>query len=144
MSEQSECVVIDLLTDTDDSNNDNSKSPTPAPTYRPTEFGGTSAPQASPTPNPSRSPSYIDPLVQLAMSPKYCNAGCNGHGTCEARTVVDNTPLHTNHICSMSDISCYVICVCDNGYSGSLCGLTTKDLNKRKAVRDNLVKHLYR
>ena len=68
--------------------------------------------------------------------PKTCpsdtSAECSGHGSC-----VHTSPSgrQVDHVCSVLESECHARCVCEEGYGGRACGMTTARMISQDGIR---------
>jgi hypothetical protein len=67
---------------------------------------------------------------------KYCLSDCSGRGQC---IFSDRTTKETIATCSMGDISCSAVCICDAGYAGTGCIKTDAVLDQLKTLKASLI-----
>ena len=73
-----------------------------------------------------------------SYSPKQCMPACSNNGLCQLRvTSTDNVLMEGE--CLDGDTSCYAICDCLDGYTGTLCSSTIGSLDIPKRLRETLI-----
>jgi hypothetical protein len=70
---------------------------------------------------------------------KRCFQNCSGHGDCTSRDTRTYTMLMT---CSRSDIYCEAQCICEPGFAGKACELTSDEFSSRQNMRIKLLNGL--
>ena len=127
--------------------------PSPKPTHNSGPTGPTPLPSGAPVRTPTLFPTStptltheptVLPLPDLTAffeQPKACPHNCFGRGVCKGVDVLSGDVIPISN-CTMQDSTCDATCVCNDGYTGASCSLTTDELLERQIVREKLVVHL--
>jgi hypothetical protein len=68
---------------------------------------------------------------------KTCPGDCSDHGTCSFQSVTTNLIVEK---CFESDLSCFPVCECDDGFTSSeICDLSDKEAASKMIYRENLI-----
>ena len=121
-------------------------SPTVRPTFSPTR-NPSSAPSTSPTMTPSMVPSgrrlllsdttvISDDQGDGSTGQQECANNCNDHGTCVFQSISSGKAVA---LCDVYDPTCEAVCVCNDGYGGSLCSYDTATLLVKQGTRYQLL-----
>jgi len=70
---------------------------------------------------------------------KACNFNCSDNGVCVLRKV--DSGKETDY-CAYGDSACEAQCECFNGYMGSVCDISSEDMNLKQEMRTQLIRGL--
>ena len=112
-----------------------SRAPTKKPSFSPTS--STKAPTIAPTVKLFSNDVVIYNSVEIGDEEQQeCSNNCNNNGKCifQSRSSGKNVTS-----CGLYDPTCQAVCVCDTGYSGSLCSYDTSSLLLKQGTRYQLL-----